>query len=94
MTAKRQDYAEALIAADATTLPGYSSLYTPLYFARHYILLNMGIPWYEKDAAFNLNLIGSPDSASLFFHSLGGVQSGCRRQPDGRTPLQCPDLLG
>jgi len=31
------------------------------YFARHYLLLNLGIPLYAIDSNANLNLIYSPD---------------------------------
>lgn len=41
------------------------TLYTPLYFARHYLLVNLMIPWYVRDTTFNVNLIYSPDSAAL-----------------------------
>ncbi len=64
---ERRNYASALKADDSSQLLSYVSLYTPLYFSRHYVLLNLGIPWYEKDCSFNLNLICSPDSASLIF---------------------------
>jgi hypothetical protein len=64
---ERRDYASALKGDDQSHLSSYTALYTPLYFAKHYILVNLGIPWYEKDCSFNLNLISSPDSASLIF---------------------------
>ncbi len=54
---QREDYA---------SLPSDLSLYSPLYFARHYALLNLMIPWYARDSSFNLNMIYSPDSQALF----------------------------
>lgn len=66
---QRKDYAQALDVLAATTgLNGdYLGLYTPQYFAQHYILLNLMLPWYARDSSFNANLIYSPDSGALFF---------------------------
>ena len=66
---QRQDYALDLAAQAASpgAVDGNSlSLYTPMYFARHYILLNLMIPWYAMDSSFNANIIYSPDSKALF----------------------------
>ena len=65
---QRRDYANALDALDdAGGITGeYCALYTPSYFARHYGLLNLTIPWYDVDTTFDVNLIYSPDSHALF----------------------------
>lgn len=64
---QRQDYASALELMSSTGPDGdYAGLYTPQYFAQHYILLNLMIPWYAKDSSFNANFIYSPDSQALF----------------------------
>lgn len=63
---EREDYAAALETLGAAINGDYYGLYTPQYFARHYILLNLMIPWYAKDSSFNANLIYSPDSQVLF----------------------------
>ncbi len=64
---RRDDYADALEALAASTgiTPGYFALYTPAYYARHYLLLNLGIPLYAIDSNANLNLIYSPDSQAF-----------------------------
>ena len=66
---EREDYSSALIAQGSTTgIAGeYLALYTPTYFARHYLLVNLNIPWYAIDSFINLNFIWSPDSASIIF---------------------------
>lgn len=64
---QRDDYASALDVLSSTYINGdYIGLYTPQYFAKHYILLNLIIPWYAKDSSFNANIIYSPDSQALF----------------------------
>lgn len=64
---QRADYAAALDVLSSSGLNGdYLGLYTPQYFAKHYILLNLMIPWYAKDSNFNANIIYSPDSQALF----------------------------
>ncbi len=63
---QRSDYASALEVLGGMPGADYLGLYTPMYFARHYILLNLMIPWYEKDSSFNANIIYSPDSKALF----------------------------
>jgi hypothetical protein len=63
----RRDYVaglEALASGDGIT-GEFSALYTPTYFARHYILANLTIPWYAIEATFNINAIISPDSGAL-----------------------------
>ena len=66
--AQREDYASALnILGTGTGITGeYYALYTPSYFAQHYALLNLLVPWYDGDASLNLNFIWSPDSEVLF----------------------------
>ncbi len=65
---RREDYAEALdTLEDSGGITGeYYALYTPSYFARHYWLVNLTIPWYDADATFDVNLVFSPDSRVLF----------------------------
>ena len=61
---ERIDFESALLAGAAGT-GEYAALYTPTYFARHYILANLMIPWYAREVTVNLNLIVSPDSGAL-----------------------------
>lgn len=63
---QRDDYASALDLMSTGPDGDYMGLYTPQYFARHYILLNLMIPWYARDSSFNANIIYSPDSQALF----------------------------
>lgn len=64
---ERVDYTSALESpAMAGGVTGeYYTLYTPTYFAQHYILMNLLIPWYAIDSSINLNVIWSPDSAAV-----------------------------
>lgn len=41
------------------------SMYTPGYFAEHYILVNLMQPFYDFDTVINLSALYSPDSAAL-----------------------------
>ena len=68
-SSERSDYSTALEALDSSGgITGeYYSLYTPTYFARHYILTNLLIPWYAIDSSINLNIIWSPDSGAVIF---------------------------
>ncbi len=67
--AQREDYASVLSILGTGITGEYYALYTPSYFAQHYALLNLLVPWYDVDASFNLNFIWSPDSEVLFFTS-------------------------
>ncbi len=61
-----EDYVTALNGGPAGGGIGeYASLYTPLYYARHYILANLMIPWYARETTFNINAVISPDSGAL-----------------------------
>ena len=66
---ERQDYTKALespaLAGGVTGV--YYALYTPTYFAEHYLLVNLLIPLYAIDSSVNLNLIWSPDSGAIIF---------------------------
>lgn len=66
---ERADYSSSLeIQGGSGSIAGeYLALYTPTYFARHYVLTNFLIPWYAIDSSINLNLIWSPDSAVFIF---------------------------
>lgn len=65
----RQDYVTALTGglAGGGGICEYASLYTPLYFARHYALANLMIPWYAGETTFNINAVFSPDSKAFIF---------------------------
>ncbi len=64
---EREDYTSALETQGGSGgIAGeYLALYTPTYFARHYVLTNLMIPWYAIDSFINLNFIWSPDSAAF-----------------------------
>ncbi len=64
----REDYADALdvLNAGGGITGEYYGLYTPSYFARHYGLINLTLPWYDVDASFNANVVYSFDSRALF----------------------------
>jgi len=64
---ERADYSNSLLdlSINGGIAGEYLALYTPTYFARHYVLMNLMIPWYAIESNFNLNLIWSPDSASI-----------------------------
>jgi len=64
---ERKDYSNSLLdqSNNGGIVGEYLALYTPTYFARHYVLMNLMIPWYAIESIFNLNLIWSPDSASI-----------------------------
>ena len=63
----RRDYVAGLeaLASSGGITGEFSALYTPTYFARHYILTNLTMPWYAIEATFNINAILSPDSGAL-----------------------------
>ena len=63
----REDFTAALTGglAGGGGAGEYASLYTPLYFARHYILVNLTAPWYARETTFNLNVVVSPDSGAI-----------------------------
>ncbi|RKX98809.1 MAG: hypothetical protein DRZ90_01560 [Spirochaetes bacterium] len=64
---ERKDYSKSLLdqSINEEITGEYLALYTPTYFARHNVLMNLMIPWYAIESNFNLNLIWSPDSASI-----------------------------
>ncbi len=66
---EREDYDTTLTALGGSSgITGeYYALYTPTYFAQHYLLMNLLIPWYAIDSMFNLNVIWSPESAAIIF---------------------------
>lgn len=50
----------------STTIPGaYLAMYRPGYFARHYLLLNLGYPIYPWKTNLELSTFYSPDSGAL-----------------------------
>jgi hypothetical protein len=62
---QRRLYREGL-EAYAPDIPGeYLSMYRPGYFARHYLLLNLGYPLYALKANAELTACFSPDSLAL-----------------------------
>ena len=42
-------------------------MYSPGYFAQHYILINLMQPWYDINTDINLSILYSPDSGALTF---------------------------
>jgi hypothetical protein len=51
----------------ALSIPTFNllSMYSPGYFAEHYILINLMQPFYEIDTVLNLSALFSPDSGAL-----------------------------
>lgn len=61
---ERSDFKNTLIASGGATTDLFS-IYSPGYFARHYIMVNLMQPLYDINTDFNLAVLFSPDSGSL-----------------------------
>jgi hypothetical protein len=52
--------------ASLSYIPGeYAAMYRPGYFARHYLLINLGYPIYPWNTNFEFSIYYSPDSGAL-----------------------------
>ncbi len=73
---ERSLYESSVIAAGAPTSDLYN-IYSPGYFAKHYIMLNLMQPIYDINLDLNLSVLLSPDSGALtVMPSLGYNFSG------------------
>ena len=60
---ERGDFKNSLISNGPTS--DLMNIYSPGYFAQHYIMLNIMQPLYDINTDINLSLIFSPDSGAL-----------------------------
>ena len=63
-SSERSDYEDTIIATGLPTSDLFN-IYSPGYFAQHYIMLNIMQPLYDINTDINVSAIFSPDSGAL-----------------------------